>query len=278
MIARLLKSELIPMIGSLEACAIRDASAVVYSRDSLSSANQVLSYLLQKLYHVALFRQVLWMAKDNSVNNELGFVHFGRGMTLTVHSNMLATMYSRHDGSFSRETFSRSELQDCRRFYRSFISMDENPLAQIGGTRLSKEAPRLSRAIYHLQVTRHQSDLALKIASYCSALECLYATSSAELTHQLSERIACFLENSPQSRVDCYAQAKEAYGIRSRVIHGHSLKGDTISKLAEVSRRCDDWIRRSLIKILTDDDAYRAFGHKPEELDKYMLCQIFGAT
>ena len=60
---------------------------------------------------------------------------------------------------------------------------------------------------------------------YVTVMEALVSTTTVELSHQVSERIALLLGRDINSRVEIYWEMEKAYGYRSKAAHGKSLKG-----------------------------------------------------
>ena len=85
----------------------------------------------------------------------------------------------------------------------------------------------------------------MKILHYCTAFEALFASSTGELTHQLAERVACFLEPPGEARVQIFKTFKLAYGFRSRIAHGGTVVKKDLPELIEMSIACDDYLRKS---------------------------------
>jgi len=89
-------------------------------------------------------------------------------------------------------------------------------------------------------------------------MESLFATSSAELAHQLAERMAIFLSRESDERERIYRQVKRAYAVRSKVVHGDVLKESKTSELIEVSLECDELLRQVIRTAVGDEDALHA--------------------
>ncbi len=263
------------IIGILESKAIRNAKAVIYGTHTIPDDTSPLEYLDHQLANLSNFQSTLWMIKDNSVTSELGYLIYDIRGASTVTSNFLATKFSTATGKFVDVAFNREELRAARKLYREAIIIDENPFL-IKGTRLSRETTRTERALYFLQTARNYYDLGLKIAAYCSGFEALFSTSQAELAHQLSERVACFVAEERSNRLPIYRQIKEAYGIRSRIIHGGILRPSAIDKLPDIASNCDEFMRMIMVKILRDDETRKVFEARPEDLDEYMLTRLLG--
>jgi hypothetical protein len=133
------------------------------------------------------------------------------------------------------------------------------------------------RAIYFLYDARSAKDLGLKIAMYCSLFESLFSTDSTEITHKIAHRIAIFLEAPAAKRCELYAKVKQAYAVRSKVLHGDALAKDgTHGKVIASAVEADDVARRILCKILSSAELLKQFHSKKEALEAYFLRSSFG--
>ena len=273
-IRSLLDREIVHQIGALEADAILKAGAVVYSTEELPDGADGQARLARRLAEVQTFENVLWLVRDNCVNNELGFLVCYDGSRVGVHSNFLSPVFTLANGKTERTAFSREELRWARHFVRDRILRIEDSLEPT--TRLSGSVDRTARAMYHVQAARAIGDLGIKIASYCSALESLFATSQAELSHQLAERVASFLGVGPSDRLAKYKALKAAYSIRSRIVHGDVLKAGHRETLPGLSSECDGLVRGSLRKLFEDEEIRNRFRGSAEELDAFMISLLFG--
>jgi hypothetical protein len=264
-----------PIMGSLEVGDIETSTAVVYSQTEVPAGLTPQEFLIERLRFLQLFLQSVWLFKDNSVNPDLGFLLYSESGVPSVSSNSIAILYSTAEGDKSVvTTLSREDTRSIRNFLRTRMRADIDA-ERAGGTKLSHSTSRMERALYFCQIARSSSDIAIKISNYCSALEALYATNPAELSHQLSERVASFLIDNPAERLPVYKRVKEAYSIRSKIVHGASIKNSQLPALLNVSKACDDFLRQSLLKILADSTVASIFGGDSVRLDEYFLNRIF---
>jgi hypothetical protein len=140
------------------------------------------------------------------------------------------------------------------------------------------DVSRLGRAWWILETARMTADVALKIAHYVTCFEGLFSTDSSELVHKLSERIAWFLGATPQERLSLFRTVKEAYAVRSKVVHGDKLSNKQFAGLRNVSDTCDDLLRRSLRKIMESNELRARFNGNPQELETFLLELVMGGT
>ena len=94
-------------------------------------------------------------------------------------------------------------------------------------------------------------------------LEALFGPDSpGETTYRLAQRIALFVgeENSEQERI--FAATKQAYGWRSKIVHGRHLSRLTSEGSLELSANTEQAIRSALSKILLDKNRLTIFDGK----------------
>ena len=86
---------------------------------------------------------------------------------------------------------------------------------------------------------------------------CIYETlfhakSTAEITHQIAERIAIYTSKNRPTRNSIYEKINETYNVRSIYFHGNSFKSYK-KDLEEVSKYLDYLSRQILTKIVSRD-------------------------
>jgi len=96
------------------------------------------------------------------------------------------------------------------------------------------------------------------------AVECLFGPEDArgELSFQLSQRVALYVESDPKKARDLCARVKASYTWRSKIVHGLRL-----SKLKEENSymllvELEEIVRRSLVKVLDNDSMAKTFDGK----------------
>ena len=274
-VGKLIKPEFLSILGSLEAADIIDSDVVVYSKEKLPKNLTPEQFLAVKLYRVKAFEMAIWLLQDNSVNNEQGFLLYNQNGMPAVSSNFIALIFSTALGEKVCLNLRRNELKLIRTFFRENIHIEKHAHL-LPPTQLVKGTSRIDRVYYLLQSARGQSDLALRVSQYCSAFETLFTTNPSELTHQLSERVACFLEDSSESKYKTYKALKKAYSFRSKIVHGDVIRESLIGELKSTSLICDDLIRRCLTKIFSKKELLDIFKGDSSRLDEYFLKLLFG--
>lgn len=270
------------LVGKLEESYFEKSKAVVYSLEDVEPFQddpQAIDLLDKRLGQVRIFLQMLWLVKDNSVNVDLGYLEAPyispsrqRGYARShLHRNSYSYWYSSAQGTVEDVTFSREELRTARRlFYPRADDIGANPKA------FPTNTSRWIRAHYFTQAARANSNLGVKIANYCTAFESLFSTDPQELSHKLSERIACFLESKEDSRISLYREIKKAYYIRSAVVHGSAPSKKQQRDIVSVAVSCDEIIRRLLRGILEDKNLHKYFlnGAGEGSFEDYLLSLV----
>jgi hypothetical protein len=75
-----------------------------------------------------MFLNVMWLAKDNAADSELGFLTYGAGLSQRTHSNLVSVVYGMADGSVSEVSFSRKELKQIRAYRRALVGEIADPI------------------------------------------------------------------------------------------------------------------------------------------------------
>lgn len=262
-------------IGSLEARYLTGSTPVIYKLDEQTDREAVHTEMVNFLREVQAFLTATWLIKDNSANCELGFAICSE--LQHVHSNALTLHYSDHSGNRKALSVDLSLLTEiCALHRENFGGVREQDSP--AHTSFRKSVWRLSRAMRFLQQARSSDDIGLKIANYCSFFEATLSTTSSELSHQLSERVAFFLRSSPDERLALFRCIKKAYNVRSKIVHGDILPQVTIDALVGISGNCDEAARQVTKKIIVNKELEKVFDATNDVLDSYMLNLIFGVT
>lgn len=264
--------------GRMEAQALRDSDAYLYAvSDSTSSSSNHIQLLNEYLAKGQGAVTALWLVKDNAVNLDTGFLMVEQASFLPrVDSSRRTAEFSDSAGGKDTRTFTRPELSEAVSLLSQWLSpMPEDDASP--DLDLFTNAPRVQRAFYFLQASRAQDRLPHKIAFYCTCLETLFSTDDQELRHQVAERAARFLGTNSTERQHIYQQVKDAYDIRSSVVHGDVLskkfrKAETIQHYSVV---CDEYLRSSIRKILSEPDLAATFSSTKEKLNTFFKEMIF---
>ncbi len=269
-IESLLTPNFTTIAGSLETKYLKTATAVTYGIEEcevFSNDGEAISYLNTRLAKVKLFLQFLWLIKDNSVNADLGYLEhpydtLKAGVRRSnVSRNFFSLFFSTAEGEVTATEFTRDELRKARDIFKRV----PGEIVFHPQSATDDRFGRFERAFYFSQAARTSSDLGVKIANYCTCLEALFSTDSKELSHKLSERVACFLESELEGRLKLFHLIKKAYGIRSRVVHGAGGSKSLQREVIATSISCDHILRRIFLTILENQSLFDRFLSKSEQ-------------
>lgn len=231
-----------------------------------------------------LFLQFLWMLKDHGA--ALAQIHSIYPLDqpdAMIVFDRFPIAYSNSSGADTPITCTIEEFRKALTLASAYLDYP-NPFKRRPSpastepapvTKLHREAPRIWKAFLFLQSARRQDDLAMKVSHYCSTLETLFSTSQNEITHKLAERVAFLAGDSPAERLSIYRSIKEAYKVRSEVLHGSFLTSNRICNLVDIARRCDALVRTVMFEILEKPTLKKVF-QNDATLDSYFEDMIFG--
>jgi hypothetical protein len=268
------KSEHRRIIGQLEYMAFLASNAVVYSQAALSENTAPESFLIAKLYQIESFQTCLWLVKDNAINDETGFL-FNTKPPITACSNSLYSLFTNHRGDKDTTQIDSEALARATKLFDDHITDNKSSIIK-PKSQLTKMRPRVVRALYLVPAARSESDLTLKIASYCSSLETLFSTNQVELSHQLSERVAYFLCETASERLDMYRKLKRAYAFRSKVVHGATVNEKDFDELTSTCEFLDNICRALITRLLSDTEEVKKFSGDNQQLEEHLLKMVLG--
>jgi hypothetical protein len=230
---------------------------------------------IASLSRVQQFLHSLWVVKDNAAFEDRGWTITLLGPTRHhIHNNHWNARKFMADGSRREVQFDRNDLRLAR-----LAVPDASPryLFETGDpTALTEQAGRVSRFVYFVQCARDTDDIALKIVQYFSALEALVSSSSAELTHQVSERVASLLEPPGQARIALFQRLRRGYGIRSQAVHGSGFRSKSQDALRNSAIEVDETCRIILRKIYSDNHIADIFDLANENFASFFHNLILG--
>ena len=265
-------------VGDIEYEAIRNGTAVIYGLypDAVMQGLSDLDFLLANLKWSSEVLQATWLLKDNCFNIELGFLeapHYAQ--TSSVSSNFLKQQVSLSASLPQEVELTPDEIKQVVDLHDAIQTSlhSQNPSAT---HHLEKNYSRLGRVWSLLAEARAATNVGNKIASYCTCYEALFSTETTELSHKLAERIAHFLGSTTSEKMEIYANLKNAYSVRSKVVHGDGLSVNQLAGLIKVSETCDEYLRKSLVKIFSSQGVQEVFNQNSNKLDEYFLKLVFG--
>lgn len=269
------------MAGFFEIDYFRKAGAIVYAIDEhepFENEESERNYLRQNQNAMDLFLQMLWLVKDNAANTRIYYIEFPYKAPAFAVSHLRSFPRGRLSnaiGTFDSVEFTRDELRHSRQLFREHFAGNVVFKDQL----ITEKHSRFTRAMYFLITARFSHDLGVKIANYSTAFEALFSTDAQELSHKLSERIACFLETDPIARITIFKELKSAYSIRSKVVHGASGSTKVQASAEIAAKSCDNLLRKIFLKILDDRELLKLFLEttNDNDMDNYFLSLIFGS-
>ncbi|MDR6373037.1 hypothetical protein J2795_004225 [Chryseobacterium bernardetii] len=267
------------MIGMIESQFIESCEVFLffdYENDAEIFAGET---NLQSLEHILLWvddiLKNLWLVKDNNVLCDTAFLIHDQ-ITPLAEAASLRLQYQLTDskGFIGKAVFNKEEIIEFSRKHdiieNHFYSKKSGSLSFI----LEKNFSRINRALIFVKQAREARNLAYKISNYCSAMETLFSTDNAELSHKLSERIAFFYKKE-LNPLETFKTIKKAYAIRSKLTHGDTLDTNTIDLLPELSKKIDNILRRSINRIFEEKELFEIFESPKNIIDSYFETLIF---
>ncbi len=106
------------------------------------------------------------------------------------------------------------------------------------------------------------------LIDYMIVFESLFSTGATESTHKVSRRVAVFLKEEKDDRIEIYKKMKEAYVLRGKIVHGEEIEWVKIHKLNY--KKIRDYLRECLRKVVKED--YHSRENLIENLDFSQSC------
>ncbi|MDD1959009.1 HEPN domain-containing protein [Pseudomonas sp. 39004] len=232
--------------------------------------------LLTWLAWLSLLIEDSWLVKDNAIGCEMAHCNFRSNGKVFWTSNGLYSTISKANGEALLPTaFNADEIELWRdvtlelraHLHEKGFSAFQSPV--------SKDSSRFDRFLSFMTSSRKVHHPSLKIAQVCSALESLFSTSTSELTHRLSERVAHFLGGSSQVMESRYQFMKKAYTIRSQVTHGSHIRASDIEASASISQGLQDICREIVFMVLRVPEKQDVVYGSNEQIEDYFRRQLF---
>jgi hypothetical protein len=271
-IEEVLSSEIKQQIGILETNALLSGDLVAICSLDMPNDMSPVEYLDLRISQLQSFQFAMWLSKDHSVNTEMSYLTYQLSDRWGITSNFRSVQDRNANGKAEVFQLTREHLKGIRNLWLAAFSPQVD--ITLKTTRMHPDSPREVRAIYFVGLARSASDLAIKITLYCSAFETLLSTSQTELAHQLSERISFFLASNKSERHQIYKDVKDAYNVRSKIVHGATLSPQKTNQLSEISSRCDSYIRQLLLLILTNSTLNEIFRQPNGKFDETLISMI----
>lgn len=184
------------LIGKLEYDALLDSS-FIYATGNLNSQpdeSERLDIIDQYLRISQHFCSGLWLVKDNSVNNESGFLYINSDDSQSASSNMRTSLFLNSYGEYAETNFSEEEVKTAIKIMNSIFENTAEDIREIKDNRsmLYNKTTRIERFNYFLQVARAQEHLPSRITLYCSYLKLCYRRIQVRLPIKLLKELLKF--------------------------------------------------------------------------------------
>jgi hypothetical protein len=218
-----------------------------------------------------------WLVKDHAMECDAAFLRVEVTEGISWTKNFLAIRPSFSDGNTDRNI--EMSIDELKKWGQT-NDLVEGYLCEAKSSSMrfmmEKGYARSGRAMQFVVAARRAQDLAFKIANYCSALETLFTTESTELAHKLAERVAFFLGERGHNRREVFATIKSAYNVRSKLVHGDTLKQNQIEGLPKLSTECDATLRTILQEIFNSEELKKIFDAHDDAIEDYFTRLILG--
>ncbi|MCI3146184.1 hypothetical protein C5137_07565 [Bacillus cereus] len=248
------------LAGTLEVDELYDKPFVYYEGTineeiDVDNGDERLNLLDYYLRLTQIFSNFLWLAKDNSVTVQQGFLYikYPNGKPHSMTSNMRTPLFFNSKGEREQIVFTSEELKELASWFKTLnhenIEKETHEISLV----VSTISNRIERFNYFLQSTRTQTHLPSRIGMYCTLLEILLSTDKDEITHKIAERLAKILGETYEERLEIFTFIKTAYAIRSSTFHGDKLprKLRDTDKLKEMASKFDEYLRKLFSFILS---------------------------
>ena len=232
----------------------------------------------------AYLRQIQWLTnkfwaiRDNSIYVRDGFlfVYKERIADGYVFKADLSAINSKASTRIEPVTFSKDEIEELAKDM-DVISIEEVRKGEVNYRNVTQsqyyKSAKIGRkmlAWVYVLHARMINALTIKVLMYITAMEALVSTSTAELSHQVAERVAWLIGKSPEERKSIYNEIKKGYGVRSKAAHGEPLKG-TEEETAALLVNLDNYMR----ELLNRDSPY---DKEQNELNRYFVEKLMGVS
>ncbi len=219
-----------------------------------------------------------WMLRDNSIYVRDGFLFvykdkIDEGFTFKAD---LSAINSKASTEIEPVVYTKEEIVELAKDMQ-LVSVDDvrsgkanfRDVTQFQYFKSAKLGRKMMAWIYILHA-RAINALTIKVLMYITAMEALVSTSTTELSHQVSERVAILLGVDAEDRLSIYNDIKKGYGVRSKTAHGEPLK-ETEQDVKDMLISLDDYMRR-LMKFDTPYDFEQG------KINEFFIKRIMGES
>ena len=198
--------------------------------------------------HTVGFLNSIWFTRDVSVGIDTVIVAEGQGRGFHIESVPYPydTMSCCDDVD---RNLNRDDLRIARNKYRDLLgagyayTTDE--------LHLSGGMPQITRAVSWLAVARQQRSHLVKVLLYITCFETIFPTFTEGIAENLAQRISKFF-GSTRRQDEVYNTIRDAYTIRSTVVHGKPLDEATYKKSFKIVKSLDEYLRLTFNKLWSE--------------------------
>jgi len=210
------------------------------SHNSLSS---IFINLLTIIYKGRLgYQSRVIMSKDNFKSSHLTYELYERSTMFIDELDELHALQIKFD---------KNNIKLLNTIWNNLKSIY---LSKIYSTNENKS--RINNVLNFFYFSWNTLTLDLTGISLSIVLETLFSPhSNTELTHQISYNIANFMGNSKQDKINIYKSVKKYYSIRSKLVHGETIKEEDKNSIPEFFR----FICEIILKIMIDTELIHTF-------------------
>lgn len=275
----ILTADILSMIGQIEFQHLMKSTnfiTCVFDKENVRDG-VVEPFLLAILLWVSGLFESAWILSDHCFECDAAYLFHYKGDELVqCTNNFLAQRTTLADCSTQETAFDLKKLVEWEKLDHRIQSYIHNK--ESGPFRFVMENgfSRSARALQYIKSARTAPNVGFKIAQYISAFEALFSTTTSELSHKLSERVAFFLSSEGFDKKDVFEKMKQAYEIRSRFVHGDNLSQNKIQNITNVSVTCDNYLRKIMQLLFGEKNLVELFDVSPKKLDEYFDKLIFG--
>ncbi|VVN08683.1 hypothetical protein PS683_03727 [Pseudomonas fluorescens] len=232
--------------------------------------------LVSWLVYLDWLLQDSWLVKDNAITCEIAYCNLQLGGRSSWTNNGLFSTISTAEGyRHQLVEFNSVELAAWAKISLDLrVHLHEKGYSVMNAPS-AKETTRFSRFLYFINASRRVAHPPLKISQVCSALESLFSTSTGELTHRLSERVAFFLGGSGGEMEARYQFMKKAYAIRSQVTHGSHISNALMEAAPAVSVGLLDICRQIVLAVLADQEKQSVVYGSNDDIENHFRKVLF---
>lgn len=275
---RILSKNILHIIGQIEYDHLMREESIVFCEFDSNDLKglDTSKYLFLLLVWIKQLFRTAWLIKDHCLECDAAYLIKAESKnSRECSNNFLAQRTLLANGKIEPIALGIKELENWRdlhhRIEQRFYEKDSTEFDFF----MEKKYLRSARALHFIHSATTSINLAFRIAHYCSALETLFSTDSAELSHKLSERCAFFLGSFGLDKATVFKDIKAAYGVRSKLTHGDSINKKTIEELPGMSQKIDEYLRKIFVILYVENLFVEHIDSAPDKINHIFTEMIF---